>query len=248
MAKQKAKPKKGEPAAIPPEEDEYKPTPREEEIMKAYFKAKDARGPAAKIRIKKNAAGAYEVGTDHEDATFGHILFMRSLGVLDIDFSYGLQIQIANISGKEPSEMEANFVRSVIVNIQPRDALEVMLATQMAAVHMASMTAARKLNRSEYLEQQDSASNIFNKLTRTFTTQMEALKRYRSTGQQKVTVEHVTVQSGGQAIVGNVSHGAPASDAGQAPRAAPPAISAPIETTLTSVAGGEPQKKARLIS
>ena len=35
---------------------------------------------------------------------------------------------------------------------------------------------------------------------------MEALKRYRTGGQQKVTVEHVTVQAGGQAIVGNVSH------------------------------------------
>lgn len=34
---------------------------------------------------------------------------------------------------------------------------------------------------------------------------MEALKRYRTGGQQKVMVEHVTVQAGGQAIVGNVS-------------------------------------------
>jgi hypothetical protein len=46
-----------------------------------------------------------------------------------------------------------------------------------------------------------------NKLARTFATQMEALKRYRTGGQQKVTVEHVTVTKGGQAIVGNVSQG-----------------------------------------
>ena len=41
----------------------------------------------------------------------------------------------------------------------------------------------------------------------TFATQMETLKRYRSTGEQKMTVEHqhVTVNEGGQAIVGNVS-------------------------------------------
>jgi hypothetical protein len=37
--------------------------------------------------------------------------------------------------------------------------------------------------------------------------QMEALKRYRTGGQQKVTVEHVTVNDGGQAIVGAVTHG-----------------------------------------
>ena len=36
---------------------------------------------------------------------------------------------------------------------------------------------------------------------------MEALKRYRTGGEQKVTVEHVTVNAGGQAIVGQVSGG-----------------------------------------
>src|SRR5437016_1013262 len=37
--------------------------------------------------------------------------------------------------------------------------------------------------------------------------QVEALKRYRSRGEQTVRVEHVTVNKGGQAIVGNVTHG-----------------------------------------
>jgi hypothetical protein len=34
---------------------------------------------------------------------------------------------------------------------------------------------------------------------------MEALKRYRSGDEQKVTVQHVHVSDGGQAIVGNVA-------------------------------------------
>jgi hypothetical protein len=44
---------------------------------------------------------------------------------------------------------------------------------------------------------------------RTYTAQMEALSRYRGkTSEQKVTVEHVHVHQGGQAIVGHVeSHG-----------------------------------------
>jgi len=33
---------------------------------------------------------------------------------------------------------------------------------------------------------------------------LEALQRYRGKGQQKVTVEHVHVNAGGQAIVGTV--------------------------------------------
>jgi hypothetical protein len=40
---------------------------------------------------------------------------------------------------------------------------------------------------------------------------MEALDKHRDKGQQKVTVEHVHVHQGGQAIVGNVGSGAGAS-------------------------------------
>ncbi len=55
--------------------------------------------------------------------------------------------------------------------------------------------------------QQDSASNAFNKLAKTFATQLEALKRYRSSGEQTINVEQVQVDDGGQAIVGNVNRG-----------------------------------------
>ena len=105
----------------------------------------------------------------------------------------------------------------------------------MAAVHMA--TFARRLANVETIPQQDSAERALNKLARTFTTQIEALKRYRSTGQQKVTVEHVTVQAGGQAIVGNVSHGAPSSEPSQQPSPLA-ALAAPNEAPLPLTAGG----------
>src|SRR5271168_4122239 len=39
----------------------------------------------------------------------------------------------------------------------------------------------------------------------TFAAQMSALKEYRSKGEQKMTVQHVHVAEGGQAIVGNVN-------------------------------------------
>jgi len=63
---------------------------------------------------------------------------------------------------------------------------------------------ARRLNHVETIDQQNSAGNALTKLTRTFTAQMEALNRHRGKGQQKMTVEHVHVHKGGQAIVGNV--------------------------------------------
>src|SRR5271155_1859786 len=56
-----------------------------------------------------------------------------------------------------------------------------------------------------HIPRQDIAERAFNKLTRTFAAQMSALKEYRSKGEQKMTVQHVHVAEGGQAIVGNVN-------------------------------------------
>src|SRR5262249_31845445 len=44
-----------------------------------------------------------------------------------------------------------------------------------------------------------------NKLSRTYATLLEALNRHRGKGQQRVTVEHVHVHSGGQAVAEIVS-------------------------------------------
>jgi len=58
---------------------------------------------------------------------------------------------------------------------------------------------------------------------RTFVSQMDALKRYRSDGEQKVMVQqNVSVSEGGQAIVGNVTQGSRPdlkTGSGEAPRA-----------------------------
>jgi hypothetical protein len=98
---------------------------------------------------------------------------------------------------------------SIVKGIKPRDQIEAMLAAQMAAVHVASITFARRLAHVDNIPQQDSAERAFNKLTRTFAAQLSALKEYRSKGEQKITVQHVHVAEGGQAIVGKVNAPAP---------------------------------------
>jgi hypothetical protein len=55
-----------------------------------------------------------------------------------------------------------------------------------------------------HFDQRHGNLNSANKLSRTYSTLLEALNRHRGKGQQKVTVEHVHVHEGGQAIVGNV--------------------------------------------
>jgi hypothetical protein len=58
------------------------------------------------------------------------------------------------------------------------------------------------------------ALNQANKLSRTYATLLDALNRHRGKGQQKVTVEHVHVHSGGQAIVGTVERPTPVNSSG----------------------------------
>ena len=102
---------------------------------------------------------------------------------------------------------ERNFMLSIIKDIAPRDAVERMLAVQMAATHVATVRAATSLARASQLPHLEAYSTAYNKLARTFAAQMEALRKHRNGGQQKVTVEHVHVHAGGQAIVGDVHHG-----------------------------------------
>lgn len=104
-------------------------------------------------------------------------------------------------------DLQMNGLLATAAGIQPRDDVEAMLAAQMAVTHELSLLMAKRLARAENIPQQDSAERAFNKLGRTFAAQVEALRRHRHGGQQKVTVEHVTVNDGGQAIVGSVEAG-----------------------------------------
>jgi hypothetical protein len=101
----------------------------------------------------------------------------------------------------ELKEIELNFAVSVVQAVKPRDEIEALLATQMAAIHTATMTAAWRLAKSEHIPQRDSASRMLNQCARTSAAQMEVLKKYRSNGEQIVKMQHVNVGNGGQAVI-----------------------------------------------
>jgi hypothetical protein len=80
-----------------------------------------------------------------------------------------------------------------------------MLAGQLVAVNSAAMECYRRavIGEQSFEGRRENLTQA-NKLSRTYTTLLDALNRHRGKGQQKVTVEHVHVHSGGQAIVGAV--------------------------------------------
>ena len=104
--------------------------------------------------------------------------------------------------------LACNNALSILGGIQPQDEIEGMLAVQMIGVHnMAMETLQRAMMGGQSFEGKQVNVNQATKMLRTFTAQMEALKKYRTGGQQKMTVEHVHVNEGGQAIVGTVNQG-----------------------------------------
>jgi hypothetical protein len=81
-----------------------------------------------------------------------------------------------------------------------------LLAVQMIAVHNAAMhTAKLAILSGQTFDGKRTNMNYTSKLMALFTSQMEALKKYRTGGQQKMVVEHVHVNEGGQAVVGPVT-------------------------------------------
>ena len=93
-----------------------------------------------------------------------------------------------------------------LIGISPASELEGMLVAQLLATHYATMECYRRsMILNQTFEGRSEALKQAVKLSRTFAALLEALNRHRGKGQQKVTVEHVHVHAGGQAVVGMVT-------------------------------------------
>lgn len=181
-------------------------TPNQREKVLALSRSCKDRVTAPPMKLAL-VDGVLQITYAHADPVAANLLLMAEVGTCDPAFATGISGQVARIGahGGQIDETTRNFLLSVVRAVEPRDELEAMLAAQMGAIHQVTMKMARRLNHVDNLAQQDAAERALNKLARTHAMQMEAPKRYRTGGQQKVTVEHVTVNAGGQAIVGAVT-------------------------------------------
>ncbi len=110
-------------------------------------------------------------------------------------------------------EPATNAALALIAQIKPKDAVEALLVNQMIAVHTLSMQSAKlALLKDQTLAGVTLYLREVNKLSRTFAAQMAALDKHRGKGQQKMTVEHVHVHKGGQAVIGTVEANAKISE------------------------------------
>ena len=109
--------------------------------------------------------------------------------------------------GESRDSLNERFAEAAVRSLGPRDGLEALLAVQMVHTHNLAMN---YLRRAAIKDQTTAGIELFTnfatRLLRTYTLQVDALKTYRSKGEQKVEVKHVHVHRGGQAIVGAVNH------------------------------------------
>lgn len=126
----------------------------------------------------------------------------------EINLKFCLRMQAMLAAGGKPvnDNTATGYSIAAVDSLGARDGLEALLAVQMVGVHSLAM---KYLGNAALENQTDHGVEVninrANRLLRTFTAQVEALKKHRSKGEQHCTVEHVHVNSGGQAVVGIVT-------------------------------------------
>jgi len=167
-------------------------------------------------KARKPSSGVIQVR--HPSEQTGDLRFLG--GSASDDFNTILANQVTNalwLARADEDERQKRMSAAVagLAGIAPRDELEGMLAAQMIAAHSAALECYRRamIPDQTFAGRHESLTQA-NKLSRTYVTLLEALNRHRGKGQQKVTVEHVHVHAGGQAIVGAVEASASGSGGG----------------------------------
>jgi hypothetical protein len=164
--------------------------------------------PPVRVRLRRiNANRVKAYPPDGESKAWWRRL-KKALGTKSSDFVNTSLFQLqaaAQLPGSGISEVTLNAALAMIVAAAPKDEIEGALAVQMACTHTAAMVVLARLGSGGGTERRVAAlGSTAARLLRAYSTQVEVLRRLRHGGNQYVRVEHVHVNDGGQAVIGNV--------------------------------------------
>lgn len=158
----------------------------------------------------------------------------------------------SNVTSEDRDKLMSSVIWGMTA-FQPADEIEGMITAQAVAMHHATMECSR---RAMIPDQPFEVAQGYRKAaansSRAFTELLAALDRKRGKGsKQVVRVERVTVQSGGQAVVGVVAPSIPGEGAGNAskieeqPRTPPARLAhdTPIGAVLPPLRGANPERE-----
>lgn len=172
------------------------------------------------VKAKTQKPETLVLSRDEDESTLKHIGGSRSEDWNQVLIGQAVNALWLKNSDDDQRLRQQKASIAALSGIAPNDETESMIAAQLIASHNAAMECYRRAMIGEQsFEGRRENLNQANKLSRTWTTLLEALNRHRGKGQQKVTVEHVHVHAGAQAIVGSVEAGGRASIPEELPHA-----------------------------
>lgn len=125
------------------------------------------------------------VSTDLQNLFVGHLMSVR----------------------ENPSAEFVNGGIAFLHGMKPKDELETMMLAQMFMTNELIFRFSHNLSKCEEVEINNQYTGRISRMLKHFREHMDALNKHRGKGQQKVTVEHVHVYEGGQAVVGHIEGG-----------------------------------------
>jgi hypothetical protein len=134
------------------------------------------------------------------------------LGVGDVDVAASILSQIVNVvaGSRAPSSEEIGAILDLVGGIGPANTSEAMTVALLVTTQHASADMIRRaLHPDQTPEGRRMYLSLALKAARTYAQLLEAFNHGRGKGQtrQEIVVTHVSVQPGGQAIVGTVNPG-----------------------------------------
>ena len=132
----------------------------------------------------------------------------QALGTSSSDFVNASLLQLqaaAQLHCGGISEVAINAALAMIEAAQPQNEIEGALAVQMACTHTAALSVLARFGSGGGSERRVVAlASAAGRLLRVYSGQVETLRRLRHGGDQYVRVEHVHINEGAQAVIGNV--------------------------------------------
>jgi hypothetical protein len=166
------------------------------------------RRPPVRVRTRRITANVAKLHPPDGEGKIWWGRLKKALGTGSSDFVNASLHQLqaaAQFPGSGISETGINAALAMIEGFAPQNEVEAALAVQMACTHIATMSVLARLGPG--VGPEDRAVRLASavaRLVRAFTNQFEAYRRLRHGGDQYVRVEHVHINEGAQAVIGNV--------------------------------------------
>jgi hypothetical protein len=178
----------------------------------------EARRSAPKVKITQTGPETITFGApDEMNPTVWKMDLLAAFGTIEPEFASRTLVQLTTAvgGGKMLPESRCNAILASMSALEPRDEIEAMLISQMIATQEAAMDLMRQMNGTQLRHQFEGSGNLAVKMLRTFTAQVETLKRLRSKGEQRVVVQHQHVQVTAENAAVQVNPPAPGGGGGQ---------------------------------